>query len=61
MNEGTLQMSLSAEEQILVNEAMKLVIDGLAQLAASSDNPKVAVVAHILEGGIRVAEMMLGA
>ena len=52
-------MSLNSAEQALVNEALKLIQDGLTQLSAASTNPKVQLVVKIVEGGITVAEMML--
>ena len=52
---------MNAAEQALVNEALKLVQDGLTQLAAASTNSKVQLVVKILESGLTVAEMMLAA
>ena len=54
-------MSLNAAEQALVNEALQLVSDGLKQLSAASSNSKVLLVVKILESGLTVAEMMVGA
>jgi hypothetical protein len=51
---------LSAAEKALVDEALKLVGDGLAQLSAASQNSKVQLVVKILESGLTVAEMMIG-
>ncbi len=50
---------LNAAEQALVNDALKLVQDGLAQLSSASTNSKVQLVVKILESGLTVAEMML--
>lgn len=55
------EIMLNAAEQALVNDALKLVQDGLAQLAAASTNSKVQLVVKILESGLTVAEMMLPA
>ena len=52
-------MSLNTAEQALVNEALKLVSDGLTQLSAASSNSKVQLVVKILESGLSVAEMMI--
>jgi len=53
-------MSLNAAEQALVNEALKVLNDGLTQLSAASANSKVQLAIKIIEGGITVAEMMIG-
>lgn len=52
-------MSLNAAEQALVNEALKLIQDGLTQLSAASTNSKVQLVVKIVEAGLTVGEMML--
>lgn len=51
---------LNAAEKALVDDALKLVSDGLTQLAAASQNSKVQLVVRILESGLTVAEMMIG-
>jgi len=51
---------MTPEELVLVQEALKLVQDGLNQLSAASTNSKVKLIVKILESGLTVGEMMIG-
>lgn len=50
---------LNAAEKALVDEALKLVGDGLAQLSAASQNSTVQLVVKILESALSVGEMLV--